>query len=127
MKTIGILFPIKESQEGGVFQGSKSTEQAVYSDLVALLTLRKGQRVMQSRMFSPIYDYIFEPLDDITKNELDKKIKEKISEFIPQVEVKNIKFTPSENQNLLNIKISYIIIDYFDIEQTLNLQIPTEF
>ena len=63
MKSIGILFPIKETQEGGVFQGSKSTEQAIYSDMVALLTMRKGQRPMQSRMYSTIYDYVFEKLD----------------------------------------------------------------
>ncbi len=126
MKTIGILFPIKETQEGGVFQGSKSTEQAIYSDMVALLTLRKGQRPMQSKMFSPIYDYVFEPLDAITENELNKKIKEKINEFIPQVEVKKIKFTPKESENLLNIKIIYTIIDFFEIEQTLTLEIPTQ-
>ncbi len=127
MKSIGILFPIKETQEGGVFAGSKSTEQAIYSDMVALLTMRKGQRPMQSRMYSPIYDYIFEPLDSITENELDKKIKEKITEFIPQVEVKKIKFTPNESENLLNIKIIYTIIDFFEIEQTLTLEIPTQF
>ncbi len=126
MKSIGILFPIKETQEGGVFQGSKSTEQAIYSDMVALLTMRKGQRPMQSKMYSPIYDYIFEPLDSITENELNKKIKEKIKEFIPQVEVKKIKFTPKESENLLNIKIIYTIIDFFEIEQTLTLEIPTQ-
>lgn len=126
MKTIGISFPIKETQEGGVFHGSKSTEQAIYSDMVALLTMRRGQRPMQSRMFSPIYDYIFDPLDSITQNELDKKIKEKIQEFIPQVEVRKIKFTPREEENMLNIKIMYIIIDFFEIEQTLTLEIPTQ-
>lgn len=127
MKTIGILFPIKDSDDGGVFKFTKSTDEEIRSDMIALLTLRKGQRVMQSRMFSPIYDYIFEPLDQITENELDKKIKDKIKEFIPQVEVKKIKFTSKGEENLLTIKIIYTIIDFFELEETLTIEIPTQF
>jgi len=127
MKTLGILFPIKESLEGGVFKATKSTDESVRSDMIALLTLRRGQRVMQSRMFSPIYDYIFEPLDIITENELDTKIKEKLKEFIPQVEIKKIKFISNQEENLLSIKIIYVIIDFFEIEETLTIEIPTQF
>ena len=127
MKSIGILFPIKESIDGGVFKPSKSTDEAVRSDMIALLTLKKGQRVMQSRMYSPIYDYVFEPLDDSTIDELNRKIKEKVKGFIPQVEIKKIKFTTKQEENLLSIKINYVIIDFFDLEETLTLEIPTQF
>ena len=127
MKSIGILFPIKETEEGGVFKTSKSTDSAIRSDLIALLTLRKGQRVMQSRMYSPIYDYLFEPLDQITTDQLNIKIREKVQEFIPQVEIRKINFTNQENQNLLSIEIVYVIIDFFDIEENLTIQIPRQF
>ena len=127
MKSIGILFPIKETEEGGVFKTSKSTDSAIRSDLIALLTLRKGQRVMQSRMYSPIYDYLFEPLDQITTDQLNIKIREKVQEFIPQVEIRKINFTNQENQNLLSLEIVYVIIDFFDIEETLTIQIPRQF
>lgn len=82
---------------------------------------------MQSRMYSPIYDYLFEPLDEITKDELNQKIKEKVKEFIPQVEIKKIVFTQKEQENLLMIKIIYTIIDFFNLEETLTLAIPTQF
>ena len=75
-KTIGKAFPIKDTEEGGVFKGTKTTDGSLRSDLIALLTLRRGQRPMQSRMFSPIFDYIFEPLDEISQNELEIKIKD---------------------------------------------------
>lgn len=127
MKSIGILFPIKETEEGGVFKTSKSTDSAIRSDLIALLTLRKGQRVMQSRMYSPIYDYLFEPLDQITTDQLNIKIREKVQEFIPQVEIRKINFTNQDNQNLLSIEIVYVIIDFFGIEETLTIQIPRQF
>lgn len=127
MKSLGILFPIKESMDGGVFKPSRSTDESVRSDMIALLTLKKGQRVMQSRMFSPIYDYVFEPLDNITKDELERKIKEKVEEFIPQVEIKKIVFNNPSDTNILSIKIIYLIVDFFDIEETLTLEIPTQF
>jgi len=127
MKTIGLLFPIKESIDGGVFKGSTFTEEAIYSDMVALLTLKKAQRVMQGRMYSPVYEYVFEPLDNITENELNIKITEKVNEFIPQVKIKNIEFTPIPEENQLKIKIFYTIIDFFGEQQTLTIQIPTEF
>ena len=127
MKSLGLLFPIKESIDGGVFKSTKSTDESVRSDMIALLTLRKGQRVMQSRMYSPIYEYLFEPLDDITKDELNRKIKDKVKEFIPQVEIKKINFSNDNQVNLLTIQIVYVIIDFFDIDETLTLQIPTQF
>ncbi len=126
LKTIGISFPIKDTQEGGVFKGTKTTEQALRSDLIALLTLRRGQRPMQSRMFSPIFDYIHEPLDKISQDELESKIKSKVKEFIPQIELSKVLFTPKEEQNLLGIKIFYKINDFFGPDETIELNIPTE-
>lgn len=127
MKSLGILFPIKETMDGGVFKPSRSTDESVRSDMIALLTLKRGQRVMQSKMYSPIYDYVFEPLDDITKDELDRKIKDKVGEFIPQVEIKKIVFNNPPDTNTLSIKIIYLIVDFFNIEETLTLEIPTQF
>lgn len=124
IKTVGIRFPIKKTEEGGVFLGSKTTDQALKSDLIALLTLRKGQRPMQSRMYSPIYDYLHEPLDEITTDELNTKIKEKIQEFIPQIRVNKLVFNRLEEQNLLSIKIVYTIETFFDVQETLTLNFP---
>lgn len=125
MSSIGILFPMKESQDGGVFKASRSTQEAIQSDLIALLTLKRGQRVMQSRMYSPIYDYVLEPMDEISQNELEKKIVDKVREFIPQIEIKKILMTPNNEENYLGIKIIYSIVDFFEIEDFIVLNIAT--
>ena len=124
MKTINILFPIKETDSGDVFQGTNNTSSAIRSNLVALLTLKKGQRPMQSRMFSPIFDHIFEPLDEITQNELDTEIKQKVDEFIPEVDIKKISYTSDTENNLLNIKITYSIKDFLNSNEQIELNIP---
>lgn len=123
---MGILFPINETTEGGIFMGSRTTDQSLRSDLIALLTLRRGQRPMNNRMFSPLFDYIHEPLDEISKKSLESQIKEKVKEFIPQVELTKIILTPKYEDNLLGVKIYYRIHDFFDESTPLEFNIPTE-
>jgi len=125
-KTINIRFPFKETFDGGVFEGTITSEAAYQSDLISLLTTRRGQRVMRSKLYSPIYDYLFEPLDDIAQQELRRDIDGKVREYIPQIEIKKIRFTPDYDNNSLGIKIIYIIKEFFSIEKSLELTFPTE-
>ena len=123
---INIKFPFEETQDGGVFALNTTTENALRDDLIALLTLKRGQRPMRNSMFSPIYDFIEEPLDEITQRRLDTEIRKKVGEFIPQIEIRQIKFTPKPDENLLGISIRFKIIELFGAEQVVELNIPTE-
>lgn len=123
---INIKFPFEETQDGGVFALNTTTENALRDDLIALLTLKRGQRPMRNSMFSPIYDFIEEPMDEVLQRRLDTEIRKKVSEFIPQIEIKNIKFTPKPDENLLGISIRFKITELFGAEQVVELNIPTE-
>lgn len=125
-RTINIRFPFKETYNGGVFEATITSEAAYQSDLISLLTTRRGQRVMRSQLFSPIYDYLMEPLDDIVQQELKRDIDAKVRLFIPQIEIKKIRFTPDNTNNTLGIKIIYIIKEYFNIEKSIDLIFPTD-
>jgi phage baseplate assembly protein W len=124
-KSINIKFPFQETFDGGVFQTNTTTERALRDDLVSLLTTKKRQRVMRSGLYSPIFDYLNEPMDDIMKDRLGDDIREKVSQFIPQIEIKGIKFQEKPEENLLGIKIVFSISDLFDTTQTVELNIPT--
>lgn len=126
-KTINLRFPCKETYAGGVFQATTTSEAAYQSNLISLLTTKRGQRVMRSDLFSPIYNYIMEPLDDLSEQELSRDIDNVVRKYIPQVEIKKIKMTPDYEKNTLGIKIIYTIKEYFSIEKTLDLVFPTEF
>lgn len=125
-RTINIRFPFRETYDGGVFEGTITSESAYQSDLISLLTTKKGQRVMRSQLYSPVYDYLMEPLDDITKQELRRDIDAKVKLFIPQIEIKKIKFNPDYENNLLSMKIIYIIKEFFSIEKSLEISFPIE-
>lgn len=125
-KGINIKFPFKETQTGGVFDTNKVTENAIKDDLIALLTLKRGQRPMRSTMFSPIYDFIMEPMDGFTKKELQRQVEEKVQEFIPQITITKMNFTENFETNLLTIEIVFKVDTSFGIEDRIILNIPRE-
>lgn len=124
-QSINIRFPFQETLDGGIFQTNNTTERALRDDLVSLLTTKRRQRVMRSGLYSPIFDYLDEPMDDTLKDRLQEDIKEKVAEFIPQIEIKGIKFQEKPDENLLGIKIVFSISDLFQTTQTVELNIPT--
>jgi phage baseplate assembly protein W len=110
---INIKFPFKTTVKGGVFDVNTTSSNALKSDLICLLTTRRGQRPMRSSLYSPIYDYIMEPLDSFVKSELKKDIEKKVSEFIPQISITAVNFEEPEQGNLLKIDITFRIDNEF--------------
>lgn len=126
---IGIRFPFQESFEGGVFRYTKTTPEQVRTNLIALLTLRRKQRPMRNNLFSPLYDVIFEPWDEITSESLRTAILEKLEMFMPEITVQDVVFTFDEDTHVLTTKVVYSIIelaginDYVEINVTIQGEI----
>lgn len=113
---INIKFPFQNTIEGGVFATNKSTSNAIKDDLISLLTTRRGQRPMRNSLYSPIYDYIMEPLDNFVKSEMKKDIEKKVSEFIPQISIIAIEFEEPEQGNILTVDITFRVDTAFKTE-----------
>jgi len=124
--SISIKFPFKETQQGGVFMSNNTTLEAIQTNLIALLTMKRRHRVMRNNLYSPLWDYIFEPWDDISSERLKIDLIEKINEYIPQVSVVDIKFTFTEEENLLEVKIIYKVNDLGGITDDVSVVIPVE-
>lgn len=120
---INIKLPFEESDAGGVFNVNKTTGQALTDDLLCLMTTRRGNRVMRNRIYSPIYDYLNEPIDEITIQNLSKDIEDKIQEFLPQIDVYETRITPYEDQNILEIKILFTVKSFYNIKQSLVINV----
>ncbi len=124
--SISIKFPFKETQQGGVFMPNNTTLESIQTNLIALLTMKRRHRVMRNNLYSPLWDYIFEPWDDISSARLKTELIEKISEYLPQVEVVDIIFTFNEQENLLEVKVIYKVTELGGITDDVNLVIPVE-
>lgn len=109
--SIGVRFPFQETNEGGVFRYTKSSEEAIRTNLISLLTTKKKQRVMNNSLYSPLYEQIFEQWDDIAQDILDEKLKDVINRYIKEITVENIEYTFDETTYILTVKVIYSI-DY---------------
>lgn len=123
---ISIKFPFQETQDGGVFLSTKTTSEAIQTNLIALLTLKRRHRVMNHNLYSPLWDYIFEPWDDISATKLRGELIEKISEYISEIDVTDIRFTFNEQENLLEVKVVYKIIDLGGVADSVSVIVPVE-
>jgi len=108
---IGVRFPFQETNEGGVFRYTKSSDEALRTNLISLLTTKKKQRVMNNNLYSPLYEQIFEEWDEISQDILDEKLKAVISKYITEITVEDIKYTFDETNYTLTVKVIYSI-DY---------------
>jgi hypothetical protein len=108
---IGVRFPFQETNEGGVFRYTKSSDEAIRTNLISLLTTKKQQRVMNNNLYSPLYEQIFEEWDEISQDILDEKLKAVISKYITEITVEDIKYTFDETNYTLTVKVIYSI-DY---------------
>ena len=124
--SISVKFPFKETTAGGLFMANETTQESIQTNLISLLTLKRRSRVMHNNLFSPLWDYIFEPWDSISETLLKSEIIEKIGDFIPQVEVSEVLFSFVEKENLLEVKVVYKINDLGGVRDSVSIIIPVE-
>jgi phage baseplate assembly protein W len=127
MASIGIKFPFQETQDGGVFRTTTTTQESTRSNLISLLTTKRGQRVMHNTFYSPLFDIIMEPWDDISEDVLREELIEKITEFFEEIEVKKISFSFDEDTHVLATEIVYSIIDLGGATDSVNISVALEF
>jgi phage baseplate assembly protein W len=120
---IGIRFPFQEMFEGGVFRYTKTTPEAIRTNLVSLLTTKKKQRVMNNNLYSPLYDQIFEVWDTISEDKLRSALAEKIKIYIPEVSVQDLIFTFDETTYVLTTKVVYFINSLGGIQDALEIDV----
>ena len=123
---IGIRFPFTQTPQGGMFGSTKTSAEAIRSNLVSLLTTKRGHRVMNNRLFSPLYDYLFGPWDERAESELDSDLRAKILEFIPEITISNIIYEFDEQTNTLKVKVVYSIPGLGNIKDTVALSINAD-
>lgn len=81
---------------------------------------------MRQGLYSPLYDYLWEPMDDFTKKEMRHAVEEAIAEYIPDISVEDIEIEYINEQNLVRVKVIYTIDILGDIGDQATVFIPRE-
>ena len=89
--TYGITFPFKDSFNGKFLDLTDTSEEEIKSNLIHLLLTRKGSRYFMPTFGTRLYEYIFEPLDSPTFDQIETEIKESVEAYIPNLQITSIK------------------------------------
>ena len=95
--TYGIIFPFRQSTSGKFLALSEQTDDEIRSNLIHLLLTRKGTRYYLPDFGTRLYEYIFEPLDGETFENIKSEIQESVSKYIPNLIIQNITIEPYVN------------------------------
>ena len=97
-KTYGIAFPFTPSTEGKYLKLTQTANDEIKTDLIHLLLTRKGSRYFLPDFGTRLYEFIFEPLDSPTFNNIEEDIREACEKFLPQLKITNISINAETNE-----------------------------
>lgn len=87
----------------------KRDEFSIEQSLVNLFTWFKNMRIRRPDYGLNIHQYLYEPINRITANQIGREIESGIATFEPRIEVDDLTVTPKEDQNQYDIEIKYSI------------------
>lgn len=118
---LGIRFPFANSKDGFYFDLTKTTKESVKSNLLHLLTTRKGNRLYKPDFGSNLYQYIFQPMDDITFNQIQNEITSAVKLNIQGINIDSVEMSSEDHTINLMINYSYndglfLVKDILDVK-----------
>ena len=106
---VGIDFPTAIVPDGdGFFKGTKTTEDAIKSNIRLLLLTQRGERVMQPNLGINLRRFLFEPVTENTAVEIENDIVQTFSYWLPFVQIRDIQIDlSSQDANQIGIKLIF--------------------
>lgn len=118
-QTFGIDFPFVNSNSGDYVGLTTIPESEVKAMLIHLLLTRKGSRYFLPDFGTNLYQYIFEPLDDITLGKIEAEIQDAVEKYIPNLKLNDVVITrvgdeemyknDTEREHQIRINLDYTI------------------
>ena len=104
---IGIRLPMEMGSDGTFKRTKTALEQTKYN-IINLLKTMKGERLGQPTFGSSIHKVLFEPMTENIETRIEEEINTSISEWLPYVTIKEIKFNHShELDNQITVGIIF--------------------
>jgi phage baseplate assembly protein W len=88
--TYGVNFPFDDGDNGDFLKLTTTPELEVKTNLIHLLLTKRGSRYYLPDFGTNLYQYIFEPLDDITMGKFEDEIIDAVEKYIPNLTINKI-------------------------------------
>jgi phage baseplate assembly protein W len=102
-KEIGFKYPFQSSPKKGYFSKSSGLE-LIKSNLIQLIKTSKGERFMLPEYGCNLRNYLMEPLDETTFNEVKIQIQESVARYLKQVSILKLQVFETDT-SLMNVKL----------------------
>ena len=87
----------------------KTNEEAIAASISNLLQTSNYERLFNPGLGCNLKRYLFEPIDDITTNNIREEIVRTIVNFEPRVDLLDVQVEPFPDENLYNVAIKFFI------------------
>ena len=116
-RAVGFGFPLNGE---AVFVPTYFTRDQIKANLVNYLLTNRGERVFRPSFGADLRNMLFENISDITTDDLKNTIQNDITQFFPNVEIKEIEFNNKPDENIVNFTLTYQIVN-FGGEDSINI------
>jgi phage baseplate assembly protein W len=107
---VGISLPIQIGNTA--FNQNFTTEDEVKTNIVSLLSTKRGERIMQPQLGSGLQELLFEQNDGTLADRIEEEINNTIEMWLPFVNVEQINVEQSDylkDTNTVNVNITFTI------------------
>jgi phage baseplate assembly protein W len=107
---VGISLPIQIGNTA--FNQNFTTEDEVKTNIISLLSTKKGERIMQPQLGSGLQELLFEQNDDTLADRIEEEINNTIELWLPFVNVEQINVEQTDylkDTNTVNVNIAFTI------------------
>lgn len=118
----GLAYPIKATEQG--LYSIQHDNELIKGNVKQILGTRRGERVMLPRFGTRLWEYIFDPIDNVTAQFLRTEIKDTLREWEPRITVQDIEITQNPQEHHIRIRIVYRT-ETAGSEQTVDLTVNT--
>jgi phage baseplate assembly protein W len=92
-----------------VFNTTLTTKDQVKSNLINFLLTNKGERMYDPEFGGDLKKSLFEQADFTSFENVISRLENEIPEYVPNIILQNIEFTPQPDYNLVIITINYTV------------------
>ena len=81
---------------------------AIKQSIRNIFSWRRGQRILDPLFGNIIYEYVYEPINNLTIKNLREAVLNMLK-YEPRIDVIDLEIYPNNDQNTINVKLQYLI------------------